>query len=132
MAERMVARRARRHPGRRTVEADMDNLVPISLFFAMAYGGVAVVRLVTDTYTRRQIIRQGLPPEHAKQLLSARTPTDGDGLVTWGVLLLALAAAFIILQFLPFRENDPFSIGLVLGCGGLGLLAARMLHRRRA
>lgn len=105
-------------------------LVPIGFFVAVAYIFVGIVRSVSDGRTRRKLIETGASPELAAALVSAPAGEEVDPMLRWGIVIGALGVGFIVLQFLPFQENDPIMIGLLLVFLSIGLLASYAVTRR--
>lgn len=112
-----------------------DTLVPIALFLSLAFGVVSVTRIISDGRTRRRLIDAGATPELARALAATTRNDPGFfGALKWGLVTLAVGLALIVIQFLPFRSDEPIVAGLILLFLGGGLLAyfagARRLARR--
>jgi hypothetical protein len=50
----------------------------------------------------------------------------------WGLLIGAVGLALIVVQFLPYRSDEPIAVGIVLVFGAAGLLAHYAATRRLA
>ena len=50
----------------------------------------------------------------------------------WGLILGAIGLGLIIVQFLPYDEDDPIVIGLLMVAAAVGLLADHAMSRRMA
>ena len=107
-------------------------LVPIVLFLAGAWMVVSVARIVADAALRRQALAAGLSPEqtHAALSSTAERP-DHQGALKWGMVTVAVGAALILVQYLPYRGDDPIVYGIVLAFGGAGLLTYAFGPARR-
>lgn len=102
----------------------IDEMIPIVLFISLAFVIVTVARISSDWLTRRQIIRSGVSAEQAQSILAtAAKDPDRPGALKWGLVSVGVGAALIVLQFLPYRTEDPIALGMVLLAGGAGLLA---------
>jgi hypothetical protein len=110
---------------------DESLIVPVSLFIAAAYTIVSVARTVAESRTRRRLIEAGLTSEVARALTSAAgRDAELHGALKWGLVMLALGVALIVVQFIPFRPGEPIAFGIVLVFVALGLLAYFALGRR--
>lgn len=108
-------------------------LIPIIAVLAFAYIIVSLARIVADGFTRRQILRRGLSPEQTSAILAApSTRPDRDGALKWGLVTAAVGVALIVVQFLPYTDQDPITYGLVLLFAGGGLLMYVAATRRHA
>jgi uncharacterized protein DUF6249 len=110
---------------------DVEIIVPLGLFVSAAYIIVSMTRIITDSRTRRRLLEGGASPELAKTL--ATPAPDDPGLFSalrWGIVLASVGLAFILIQFLPYRVDDPIALGLVLVFGGAGLLTYHVSARR--
>ena len=108
----------------------IDDLVPIVMFLSVAYAVVGVTRAISDGRTRRKLVETGASPELAKALTA---PSRDPGLGTSLQLALvtgAIGIALIIIQFLPYRTDEPITAGLVLVFAAAGLLGYYALARR--
>lgn len=110
---------------------DEDTLVPIAVFLTLAFTIVAVTRIISDGRTRRRLLQTGVTPELARAI--AEPPRDDPGLygaLKWGLILGAVGLALIVVQFLPYRPEDPIVLGLILVFGAAGLLVYYVSARR--
>ena len=113
-------------------------LVPIALFVSLAVAVVAVTKIVSEGRTRRQLIQSGATAELARAVIAK--PEEDVGLRTAlqvGLVVGAIGLALILVQFLPYRSDDPISVGVVFifaAAGFLGYYAAgrRMTRHERA
>ncbi|HUF30175.1 MAG TPA: DUF6249 domain-containing protein [Gemmatimonadaceae bacterium] len=105
-------------------------LVPFGFFVTVAYIFVGIVRAVSDGRTRRKLIETGASPELAAALVSAPARGEPDPTLRWGIVIGALGLGFIVLQLLPFPEDDPIMIGLLLVFLSAGLLLSYAITRR--
>jgi hypothetical protein len=109
----------------------IDELVPIVMFLSFAYALVGVTRAISDGRTRRKLAESGASPELAKALTApSRDPGLGTSL-QFGLVAGAIGVALIIIQFLPYRTEDPIAAGLILVFAAAGLLGYYALARRQ-
>jgi hypothetical protein len=112
---------------------DVETLVPLGLFMALAFIIVGVAKIVSDGRTRRRLIDANVSPELAKAITVA--PADDPGLygvLKWGLVTGAVGIALIIIQFLPYRSGDPIMLGVILVFAAAGLLAYYVTAKRLA
>lgn len=112
----------------------MENFVPIALFLSLAFVTVAVTRIVADNRTRRKLIEAGATPEQVQAIVTAPNRWDAGraDALKWGLVVGSVGLALIVVQFIPFRPEEPVSIGLILLFGAGGLLAYYGATRRPA
>jgi hypothetical protein len=110
----------------------MGDLVPIVLFIAGAVMVINVTRIISDGRTRRQLIRGGVTPETAAAIIAASPTAEAHASLRWGLLTGAVGLALIVVQFLPYKPDEPISLGIVLLFGAAGLLAYHFASRRLA
>lgn len=108
-------------------------LVPIALFLSLTFAIVGVARVISDGRTRRRLIESGASPELARAIMATPPKDVGlHGALKWGLVLGALGVALIVVQFMPYGEDDPITIGVVLLGAAAGLLGYYALGRRSA
>jgi hypothetical protein len=110
-----------------------DTLVPLGLFAMIAFIIVGVTKIISDGRMRRRLIEAGATPELAKAI--AGTPQDDPelyGALKWGLLTGAIGLALIVIQFLPYRSEDPIMLGVILLFAAAGLLGYYVIARRLA
>jgi hypothetical protein len=110
-----------------------DTLVPLGLFAMIAFIIVGLTKIVSDGRMRRRLIETGATPELAKAIVG--TPRDDPelyGALKWGLLTGAIGLALIVIQFLPYRPEDPIMLGVILLFAAGGLLGYYVIARRLA
>ena len=110
-------------------------LVPIAFVLALAFTIVGVTKIISDGRTRRRLIEAGAAPELIRLIAPApKDDPDLYGALKWGIVAGALGVALILIQFLPYRSDEPIVLGVILVFATAGLLAyyatARRLVRR--
>ena len=106
-------------------------VVPLALFFSLAFATVGVTKVISDGRTRRRLLETNASAELAAAVV-ARPQVDiafGDAL-KWGLVTGAVGLGLIIVQFLPYDAEDPIVSGLVLLFGAIGLLSYYVAARR--
>ena len=108
-----------------------ETLVPIALFIAFTFTVVSVTRIVSEGRTRRRLIEGGNSPEVLRALTAAGQQDAGlHNALKWGLVMLALGVALIVVQFIPYGPDEPIAFGIVLVFVALGLLAYYAVGRR--
>jgi hypothetical protein len=110
-----------------------DTLVPLGLFAMITFVIVGLTKVLSDGRIRRRLIETGATPELAKAI--AGTPqNDPDlyGTLKWGLVTGAIGLALIVIQFLPYRPEDPIMLGVILLFAAGGLLGYYVVARRLA
>jgi hypothetical protein len=107
------------------------DLVPIAFLVSVTFILVGITKVISDGSTRRRLIQAGATPELARAIVAA--PKDDPGLygaLRWGILTGAVGLALILIQFLPYRSNEPIVLGVILVFAAAGLLGYYISARR--
>jgi hypothetical protein len=109
----------------------LNDLVPLVVPLAFFWAVTALARTISDTRTRRRLIDTKATPDVAAAVMSG-----GHGDVAlhdslkWGLVVGAIGLALIVVQFLPYRPDEPIALGVVLVFGAAGLLGYYAAARR--
>jgi hypothetical protein len=104
-----------------------DVVVPLAFFAALAVVILGLARTISEGRTRRRLIESGGSPEVARALSEAAAyAREHPPALLWGIVAVAAGAAFVVLHFLPFDEDDPIMAGVLLLFVGAGSL---LYHR---
>jgi uncharacterized membrane protein len=110
-----------------------DTLVPLGLFAMIAFIIVGVTKIVSDGRIRRRLIETGATPELAKAIMGTpRNDPELYGALKWGILTGAIGLALIVIQFLPYRPDEPIMLGVIFVFAAAGLLGYYVIARRLA
>jgi len=82
---------------------------------------VAVVKIISDTVTRKKLIEKGLVDDRVRHIFGASELSVLSNL-KWGMVLVGIGAAAFIGQFLPYRWSDEGTLGLILIFAGIAFL----------
>lgn len=107
-----------------------DTLVPLGLFAMIAFIIVGLTKVISDGRIRRRLIETGATSELAKAI--AGTPQSDPDLYSalkWGLLTGAIGLSLIVIQFLPYRPEDPIMLGVILLFAAGGLLGYYVIAR---
>jgi len=110
---------------------DTGTVVPIAFSLSITFILVGITKVFSDGRTRRRLIEAGASPELARAIVAA--PKDDPGLYSalrWGMLTGAVGLALILIQFLPFRAEEPIVLGVILVFAAAGLLGYYVSARR--
>jgi hypothetical protein len=105
---------------------DKHIVVPIVLFLCVTYAFKAVL----DAYVRRRIVNCAASPEIIQAALEREDSTRRHSALRWGLVLLALAIGFGLLDAWHLQDVTTGAIAILLGMTGLGHLAYVLLARR--
>jgi len=112
---------------------DTATLVPIAFLLTVAFTLVGVTKIISDGRTRRRLIEAGASPEQARAIAAALRDDPGlYGALKWGIVTGAAGLALILVQFLPYRSDQPIVLGVILVFAAAGLLAYYAAARRMA
>ena len=109
----------------------LNDLVPLVVPIAFLWSVMALARVISETRTRRRLIETKASPEVAAAVMSGG---QGDlalhDSLKWGLVVGAIGLALIVVQFLPYRSDEPIALGVVLVFGATGLLGYYAAARR--
>ena len=107
-------------------------LVPIASFIFMAFVVVGTTRVISDGMTRRRLVQVNASPEMARAITA---PPSHDATLQsalkWALVLGAVGLSLVVVQFMPYRPDQPIVYGTVLLFAAGGLLAYYGMERRR-
>lgn len=111
----------------------LDDLVPLVVPLGFFWALTALARTIADTRTRRRLIETKATAEQAAAVMAAaQGDTALHDSLKWGLIVGAIGLALIVVQFLPFRSDEPISLGVVLVFAAAGLLGYYAAARRLA
>lgn len=105
---------------------NFEVLIPITLFVCIAYA----IKAVVDARVRRQMVDSNGSQDLVRSILEGDEIRRRHASLRWGVLLLALAAGFVIIEAAGWTEVTPGVIAVLLGATGIGNLVAYSMSRR--
>jgi hypothetical protein len=100
-------------------------LVPISLFLFI----FLTIRAVVDARARRSMLQSHGSEEMLRALVEGEEARRRQSSLRWGVILVALAIGFGVLEAFNWEEPSPAVFAVLLGATGIGNLAAYYLSR---
>ncbi|KRE90946.1 hypothetical protein ASG87_02090 [Frateuria sp. Soil773] len=103
-----------------------STLIPISLFVCIAYA----IKSVVDARVRRQMFSASQSGELVTSVLQGEELRRRHASLRWGVILIALAIGFGIIQALGWEELSAGMIAVLAGATGLGNLVSFAISRR--
>ena len=99
---------------------DVEILVPIAFFAAIVW----IVKVISDNRIRRKVLDQRVSDELAEAILKndASAPSALSAL-KWGLIVLAIGGALVLVQLLSIDADEPLTFGLIFLAAGAGLVA---------
>ncbi len=101
-------------------------LIPITLFICI----YLAIKAVVDARTRKHMIQSSGAEDMLRTLFEGEESRRRHASLRWGVILLALAAGFALLEAVDWEQPSPLLFAILLGATGLGNLAAYAITRR--
>ncbi|TWI05993.1 hypothetical protein IP90_00255 [Luteimonas cucumeris] len=101
-------------------------LIPITLFICITYA----IKVVVDARVRRQMIESNGSQELVRSILEGEESRRRHGSLRWGVVLVALAIGFALIEAFGWDDMTPGVFAILLGATGLGNLAYYLTARR--
>ena len=105
---------------------NLGELIPISLFICITYA----IKVVVDARVRRQMVTVGGSDELVRSVLQSEELRRRHTSLHWGVVLVALALGFGLIQMFGWQDLTPGMIAVLAGATGLGNLVFYWIARR--
>lgn len=105
---------------------ELEVLIPITLFICITY----TIKAVVDARVRRQMVGAGGSEELVRSLVQGEEMHRRHASLRWGLVLVALAIGFGLIQAFGWTELNPGMIAVLAGATGLGNLAFFGVSRR--
>jgi hypothetical protein len=100
--------------------------IPITLFLCITYA----IKAVVDARTRAKVIASNGSEELVRTMVQAEALQRRHSSLRWGILLLAIAVGFVLIEAFGWREVTPGVVGVLLGVTGVGNLLAYAAARK--
>ena len=104
----------------------LEALIPISLFVCI----YLAIKAVVDARARKQMLQSNGSEGMLRTLIEGEEVRRRQGSLRWGVILVALAIGFAVLEGVDWKDPSPLMFAILLGATGLGNLAAYGVTRR--
>lgn len=105
---------------------NLGDLIPITLFICITYA----IKVVVDARVRKQMVTVGGSEELVRSVLQSEELRRRHGSLHWGMVMVALAIGFGLIQAFGWQDLTPGLIALLVGATGLGNLAFYAIARR--
>jgi len=105
---------------------NFEILIPITLFICVVYA----IKVVVDARTRAKLIASNGSEDLIRSLVQAEALQRRHASLRWGILLLAVALGFGLIEAFGWTEITPGVVAVLLGVTGLGNLAAYAASRK--
>lgn len=106
---------------------NFEILIPITLFVCIAYA----IKAVVDARVRRQMVDSNGSQDLVRSMLEGEELRRRHGSLRWGVILVALAAGFGLVDAGGWDDITPAVMAILLGATGLGNLAYYFIARKQ-
>ncbi|MDQ2703377.1 MAG: hypothetical protein M3Y70_11355 [Pseudomonadota bacterium] len=107
---------------------NLELLIPITFFICIAY----TIKAVVDARVRRQMVDSNGSQDLVRSMLEGEELRRRHGSLRWGVILVALAVGFGVVDAGGWDDLTPAVMAILLGATGLGNLAYYFIARKQA
>lgn len=104
----------------------LEVLIPITLFFCITYA----IKAIVDARLRGKLLSSGSSEELVRTLMQNDEAQRRHAAVRWGILMLALALGFGLIEVFGWDRVTPGVIALLLTVTGIGNLVSYAVSRR--
>lgn len=105
---------------------DIAVFIPITLFVCI----YLAIKAVVDARARKHLVQSHGSEDMLRTLFEGEESRRRHASLRWGIILVALAAGFALLEGVDWEEPSPLLFSILLGATGLGNLAAYAITRR--
>ncbi|MBC7989976.1 MAG: hypothetical protein H7Y19_10400 [Luteimonas sp.] len=98
---------------------ELEFLIPIVLFICITYA----IKAVVDARVRRQMVSANGSEDLVRSILEGEETRRRHASLRWGIVMVALAIGFVLIEAFGWDEVTPGVIAVLLGATGLGNLA---------
>ena len=105
---------------------DITVFIPITLFICI----YLAIKAVVDARARKHLVQSHGSEEMLRTLLDGEETRRRQASLRWGVILIALAVGFGLLEAFSWEDASPGLFAILLAATGAGNLAAYYLARR--
>lgn len=105
---------------------DITVFIPITLFVCI----YLAIKAVVDARARKHLVQSHGSEEMLRTLLDGEETRRRQASLRWGVILIALAVGFGLLEAFSWEDASPGLFAILLAATGAGNLAAYYLVRR--
>lgn len=109
---------------------DKGEIIPIVLFLCITIGITYVARLLVSARLRVKMLQACSSKELVESVVQGDARRDQLSALRWGILTLAEAVGFGIIQAMGWDDINPGVVAMLLGAFGLGSLLFFALARR--
>lgn len=102
------------------------NLIPIVLFVCITYA----IKAFVDARVRLRMVSEGASEDMVRSLLREEEQRRRLGSLRWGIVLVALAIGFGIIQATGWDDINAGMVAVLAAATGLGNLAFFMVAKR--
>ena len=104
----------------------LEVLIPITLFICITYA----IKAIVDARLRGKLLSSGSSEELVRMLMQNDEAQRRHAAVRWGILMLALALGFGLIEVFGWDRVTPGVIALLLTVTGIGNLVSYAVSRR--
>ena len=106
---------------------NLNNIIMPSIVF---YAIVTVIKIIVDSRLKHKLIDKGMVDETAKVVFEPVKQFSPLSSVKWGLLLVSVGAALMMIQILPRLFSDEGAVGLLFIAAGAALFVNYFIERR--
>ncbi len=106
---------------------DQHTLVPLALFACITWAFKATL----DAVMRYRMLREPGTEHLLQSILLGEQAQRRLASLRWGLLLIAIAIGFALIEFLGVRGVTPGAVALLVGCTGIAHLIYYALSRKQ-
>jgi len=105
---------------------NFEVLIPVTLFICVTYA----IKAVVEARMRGKLLSGGGSEELVRTLMQNEEEQRRHAALRWGILLLALALGFTLIEAFGWDQLTPGVIAVLLAATGVGNLVSYAVSRR--
>ena len=107
-----------------------DQLTAVLIVATIFSSIVIVVRTIADNRLRHKLIEKGMVDENIRYLTAVSSSETAPSSLKWGMVLIAVGAAVLIGQFVPYSFHEEATISAMFIMAGLALISYYFIARK--
>lgn len=108
----------------------MEDILAVSIPIVGFICLVVIIRMLGEQRLKHRLIEMHASAELVKALTDAELRLREHNALKWGLLLLLLSLAFLLIELCNLTAGDPAAFGLLLGATGLALLCVHFQRKK--
>lgn len=109
----------------------MEDILAVSIPIVGFICLIAIIRSIGENRLKRRLAETHASADLVRAFTDAEIRMREHNSLKWGILFVLTSVAFLLIELLDFKAQDPGAFGLLFGAVGIGLLTLHFLRKNR-